>query len=181
MIKLQDFARQQGVTDRAVQKQLKKHEHELGGLYERKGPNGTWLSEEACDFLRRQMKAAPVALYDDSKDREIEKLNLKIDELSERIHQKDILYAKLQEKVDQKSDQLEDLRTEMQQIEEKRQVQIDAAVKAAEDALHQKLTSEHQKKIEDMAAAHEQALAAEKDRKLTLADLSRFFKKGSGR
>ena len=43
MIKLQDFAKECGVTDRAIQKHLVKYADELNGLYERKGPNGTCL------------------------------------------------------------------------------------------------------------------------------------------
>ena len=177
MIKLNDFARAQGVTDRQVQRLIKKYAPEIEGQYERRGQNGTWLSDEACDFLREKIKSAPMQVYDDSKDREIETLKRKIDELNERIHQKDILYVKLQDKVDQKSDQLEALRKEMRMIEDNKQEQIDAAVRAAEDALHQKLTAENQKLIDDMTVAHEQALAAERERKLTFADLRRFFKK----
>lgn len=83
MIKLQDFARQQGVTDRAIQKHLKKYENELTGLFERKGPNGTWLTEEACEFLRSKMKRPPAEVYDSSKDEEIERLKARIIELEE--------------------------------------------------------------------------------------------------
>lgn len=61
MIKLQDFAKQQGVTDRAIQKHLKTYATELEGLFERKGPNGTWLSEEACEILRSKMKQQPLS------------------------------------------------------------------------------------------------------------------------
>ena len=64
MIKLQDFARQQGVTDRAIQKHLKNYAEELEGLYERKGPNGTWLTEEACEILRGKMKQAPITIVE---------------------------------------------------------------------------------------------------------------------
>ena len=64
MIKLQDFARQQGVTDRAIQKHLKTYAEELDGLFQRKGPNGTWLTEEACEILRSKMKQAPAAVFE---------------------------------------------------------------------------------------------------------------------
>ena len=65
MIKLQDFAKQQGVTDRAIQKHLKTYAEELEGLYERKGPNGTWLTDEACEILRSKMKQAPPAIFEE--------------------------------------------------------------------------------------------------------------------
>ena len=61
MIKLQDFARQQGVTDRAIQKHLNTYAEDLEGLYERKGPNGTWLTDEACEILRSKMKQQPIS------------------------------------------------------------------------------------------------------------------------
>lgn len=65
MIKLQDFAKQQGVTDRAIQKHLKTYAAELEGKFERKGPNGTWLTNEACEILRSKMKQAPVIVADE--------------------------------------------------------------------------------------------------------------------
>lgn len=65
MLKLQDFSKQQGVSDRQVQRLLKKYEKELEGLFERKGPNGTWLSDEACEILRGKMKTQPVAVYEE--------------------------------------------------------------------------------------------------------------------
>lgn len=64
MIKLQDFARQQAVSDRTIQKHLKKHEKELEGHFERKGPNGTWLDEYAQDYIRQHLLQQPVAVYD---------------------------------------------------------------------------------------------------------------------
>ena len=65
MLKLQDFSKQQGVSDRQVQRLLKKYEKELEGLFERKGPNGTWLSDEACEILRSKMKTQQVAVYEE--------------------------------------------------------------------------------------------------------------------
>ena len=70
MIKLQDFAKQQGVTDRAIQKHLKTYAAELEGLYQRKGPNGTWLTDEACEILRSKMKQAPVTVFEASEQEE---------------------------------------------------------------------------------------------------------------
>lgn len=84
MIKLQDFARECGVTDRAIQKHLKTYAAELEGLYERKGPNGTWLSDEACEILRSKMKTQPVMIYDaESNERllQLEEENMKLREM----------------------------------------------------------------------------------------------------
>ena len=78
MIKLQDFAHENGVTDRQIHRQLKKYAAELEGLYERKGANGTWLTDEACDFLRSKMKRAPIVVSDGEisrKTSELEKEN----------------------------------------------------------------------------------------------------------
>ena len=65
MIKLQDFATLQGVTDRQIQRLISKYPEELEGLYQRKGPNGTWLTDEACEILRGKMKQQAVVVYDD--------------------------------------------------------------------------------------------------------------------
>ena len=91
MIKLQDFARQQGVTDRAVQKLLKKYEAELAGTFERKGPNGTWLTDEACEILRSKMKQQPLTVYDE--DPRVGQLQERVADLERRIDEKDKLLA----------------------------------------------------------------------------------------
>lgn len=92
MVKLQDFAREMGVTDRAIQKHLKRYAEELEGLFERRGPNGTWLSEEACELLRGKMKSSPVVVADNSlmleNDRlkkEIERLHMKLEDKQDKI------------------------------------------------------------------------------------------------
>lgn len=66
MIKLSDFARAQGVTNRAVQLALKRHEADLEGHFERKGQNGTWLDDYAEEYLRSRMLQKPVVVYDSS-------------------------------------------------------------------------------------------------------------------
>lgn len=87
MIKLQDFAKQKGVTDRAIQKHLKRHENELQGHFERKGKNGTWLDDFACSYLESLMITNPVVLSDAEQQREIEELRKKITELQEQLIQ----------------------------------------------------------------------------------------------
>ena len=83
VIKLQDFAKECGVTDRAIQKHLVKYADELNGLYERKGPNGTWLSDAACDILRSKMKQQPIVVSDGSLARQAEKLKSEEQEIKE--------------------------------------------------------------------------------------------------
>lgn len=84
MIKLQDFARQCGVTDRAIQKHLNTYAAELEGLYQRKGPNGTWLTDEACVILRSKMKQNPVVLVDAQAQTELEEAKARIEELQDQ-------------------------------------------------------------------------------------------------
>lgn len=86
-IKLQDFAKQQGVTDRQVQRLLKKYEAELEGLFERKGPNGTWLTDEACEILRSKMRQQPVAVFEE--DPRVQRLEERVRELEMQISEKD--------------------------------------------------------------------------------------------
>lgn len=85
MIKLQDFARQHGVTDRAIQKHLKKYETELEGLFERRGSNGTWLTDEACSFLLGKMKVNPVVVLEGESQAEVERLKEEIEALKQEI------------------------------------------------------------------------------------------------
>lgn len=100
MIKLQDFARECGVTDRQIQRLLKKYEEDLTGLYERKGPNGTWLTDEACEILRSKMKQLPPAVIDGETFRENDELKKRIRELEERLSQKEMLVEAAQRRAD---------------------------------------------------------------------------------
>lgn len=104
MIKLQDFARECGVTDRQIQRLLKKYEEELTGLFERKGQNGTWLSEEACDILRSKMKQLPPAVVDGETARENDHLKNRIRELEQMMGEKDKLLTLAQKQVQQAQD-----------------------------------------------------------------------------
>lgn len=87
MIKLQDFARECGVTDRAIQKHLKTYTVELEGLYERRGPNGTWLTEEACQVLRSKMKQQPVVVGDSEIYRKNAELEQEVKDLSAELRE----------------------------------------------------------------------------------------------
>lgn len=88
MIKLQDFAREQGVTDRQIQRLLKKYAADLEGLFERQGQNGTWLTDEACEFLRSKMIKPPAPIIFDADPR--------IAELTEKLDEKERLLAAAQ-------------------------------------------------------------------------------------
>ena len=107
MIKLQDFARQQGVTDRAIQKHLKTYAEELDGLFQRKGPNGTWLTEEACEILRSKMKQAPVTVFEP--DERVNELMKRVKVLEERLERKEVLLTASQETAQKAQDRVLEL------------------------------------------------------------------------
>lgn len=77
MIKLQDFAHQKGVTDKAIYKHLNKHREQLEGHYEKRGKNGTWLDDFACQYISDLMVSNPVVVDDGTLQRfqaEVERL-----------------------------------------------------------------------------------------------------------
>lgn len=145
MIKLQDFARQKGVTDRTIQKHLKKHEKELKGHFERKGPNGTWLDGFACDYLSEIMKTNAVVVTDATlleKNRELELENQalirKVQEYAEKIAalyeeradnaQKLALAEVNQLLLEEKKDEIKELKEELKAAQEnvaEKQVELD--------------------------------------------------------
>lgn len=177
MIKLQDFAKECGVTDRAIQKHLVKYADELNGLYERKGPNGTWLSDAACDILRSKMKQQPIVVSDGSLARQAEELKAENVQLLKELHnvQTDIIELQrqntkliaenarislLEADNETKAQQLTDAEKSAQSAN----LKLSEATKAFEDK-EQQLQAE----IEQLR----QQLESEKQRPLTLRE--RFF------
>ena len=67
-IKIGDFARECGVSDRAIYKHLQKHEAELSGHLDKQGNNGTWLDEYAQNFVRGLMLRQPVTIIQDNEE-----------------------------------------------------------------------------------------------------------------
>lgn len=147
MIKLQDLAAQYKVTDRAIQKHLKKHEKELEGHFERKGPNGTWLDEYACNYIKELMRIQTVVTSDDPelqnrvKELELELAQLRgasaiLKELYETEHEKFLEISKNQALLEGKIE-LEVQKTKLQAEKEK-----EAAIKEAEENLQKTHTAE---------------------------------------
>lgn len=168
MIKLQDFANQCGVTDRAIQKHLKKHEKELQGHFERKGPNGTWLDETAQAYIRSLM-ITRLPITDADTLNELQELKMKNSELQNKINdkdkliaQKDFLNLELQKRLEDKDKELIEQKNKILQIEEKNEEKI----KAAEDALKNELQEKHNQEL----AALQQQFEAEKHRKLSFKE-----------
>ena len=60
MRKIQDFARECGVTDRTVLYHISAMEQELAGHIERKGKRGTWIDETAEEIIRSRMVKHPL-------------------------------------------------------------------------------------------------------------------------
>ena len=110
MIKLSDFARRHGVTPRAVQRLVKKYESEISEHIEKKGQNGTWLDDEAQEFLRSKMKQNPVVIYGESADPLIEENQILRDEILE-------LRKELSESYKRVADVLEDARATQFQLQ----------------------------------------------------------------
>lgn len=157
MIKLQDFASQCGVTDRQIQRLLKKYESEVVGHFERKGVNGTWLDDEACSILRSKMKVKEIAVVDET-------LQLRIKELEEKIERKDVIIERLQQREQEKDLLIEDMKSERLLLEEKNQEKIESAVKEAEDRLslkhveaERKLQIHYQEEIRQLQERLEEA------------------------
>ena len=66
---LRDFATEQGITLRALQKHVKKHENELDGHIIRYGPpKGTYLDEYAQEYLSGLLVGHPLAVLEELQD-----------------------------------------------------------------------------------------------------------------
>lgn len=101
MIKLQDFARECGVTDRAIQKHLKNHETQLEGHFQRRGKNGTWLDQTAQEYIRSLMIQQPIVVGDAETQREVERLKEEVLRLHEKLEStQDALRESLQAQIE---------------------------------------------------------------------------------
>lgn len=66
-VKVSDFARDTGVTARAIQRHIQNLGQSLEGHIERRGPhNAIWLDEVAQDLVRSRMDTAPPPIVSDS-------------------------------------------------------------------------------------------------------------------
>lgn len=128
MIKVQDFATKYGVTDRQVQRLLKKYEDEMAGHYERQGANGTWIDETGERILRSKMRQAPIVLHDSEVGQKIARLEQENETLKDKL----ILAL---EKVQEQQALLDDGRAS--------QLMLRAAEEQAKQTAHE-LTEAHQ-------------------------------------
>jgi translation initiation factor IF-2 len=56
MIKISEFAKRFGVSDRHARRLAADNEKELSGHIVKKGSGGTWIDEYAADYLRRKLR-----------------------------------------------------------------------------------------------------------------------------
>ena len=83
---LRDFATEQGITLRALQKHVKKHENELDGHIIRYGPpKGTYLDEYAQEYLSGLLVGHPLAVLDDNLSQELERIRIELEAAQKRI------------------------------------------------------------------------------------------------
>lgn len=159
MIKLQDFARSCGVTDRAIQKHVKKHHEELEGHILRKGPNGTWLDSYAQEYIRSLMITKTVAVSDGKSVKRIQELEV-------LVSQKEQYIAVLEAANAKKTTQITQLENDKLLIEE----QTADKIKQAEDALKNELQAQFNEQLQSLKEDYQRQLDAEKHRKLTFRE-----------
>ena len=159
MTKLQDFAAQQNVTERQIYRLLQKYADELQGLYERRGQNGTWLTDEACEIIHSKMRQQPVVVSDGSLARQTEELIAKNLELLEELHTV-------------QADMIELQKQNTKLIAETSRISL---LEADNDVKAQKLITADEEKQQLQAEIEQlrQQLESEKQRPLTLRE--RFF------
>lgn len=126
LIKLHDFAVAHGVTDRAIQKHLQKYADELEPHVQRKGPDGTWLTDTAQDILRSKMKTNPVLIMDEN--------NSAIYEENKKLK--------------------EDLLTAYKRINEVAELNINLVTELGEQKLLAARTTDAEKRASEAEAAH---------------------------
>lgn len=166
MIKLQDFARECGVTDRQIQRLLKKYEEDLTGLYERKGSNGTWLTDEACEILRSKMKQLPPAVF--TQDPRVKELEQAVAEQKALVAEAKLMAKDYWEQLKEKEKSMRLL------IEQNNDLQLKAAsvarLEADNEAARVKIAQAEkdaqkaQKELVDAQAAYEEDLRKKTDR-----------------
>lgn len=163
MIKLQDFARACGVTDRAIQKHIRNHRNELEEHIRRNGNNGTWLDDYAQNYIKGLMKERPAVILDGSQVQKVQELQARIDMLYEHIAKKDAFIDKMiahSELQQERIERLENQKLLLEERTEKRIIDVKQELEASHKATESILTRENEILREE--------LKQEKERPLTL-------------
>ena len=83
---LRDFAEENGVTLRAIQKHIKKYESELKDHMVRYGPpRGTYIDDVAQEIIAAHLVKDPIAVMDTTLAEEVERLRGELEEANKRI------------------------------------------------------------------------------------------------
>ena len=190
MVSVKEYAKSRGVTIQAVHQQMSRKRNSeklVGHVQIIEGVK--YLDEEATAILDESRKKTPVVIIDDQKDQLIQ-------ELKDNLKRKEDYIAILEAAAIVKQEQITTLEEKQLQIEQKKQEEIDTAVKAAVKEKSEEykeqvadLQEEHKKMLEEQGIVHEQAieslkksheaeLEAERSRKLTVGEaIRRIFGK----
>ena len=169
-IKIGDFARECGVSDRAIYKHIQKHEAELEGHLDKQGSNGTWLDETAQTFIRGLMLRQPVTVIQDNEDyRLLREENL---ELRQQLGKATEQLLKLQDILTTQATEIAEGRTAQKLLEasESRQSELEAKVEQGRLEAEKARTEENRAILE---AQESQKRAAATD-----VELSKLKKRG---
>lgn len=170
--KLTDFARECGVSDRAIQKHLQNMREELEGHYERKGTRGgTWLDEVAVQMIRARMVTPPPPVVADNS------LLMENEALKDSLLQLQGQYIELQQKMIEQSSLVAGVEAQkalliasQERVEELREEAQQAKLEAMDAAHKVEEAERHAREAEEAVAAAQAELEAEKNRKLTLRE-----------
>ena len=189
LLRVKDFASERGVSESIIYRHIRNHREELGENVYKKGKS-TYITEEGQAFIRSLMFDQPVNDVIDTT------LVCKIAEFETKLKEKEDYIKVLEASNLSKQTQLNNLESivipDLEDKAKEVQAQIADAVKKAEEDLTEKLNNTHQADMDNLRKnlnddheeafkklkeAHNDALVKEQSRRLTLADIPRFFKK----
>ena len=189
LLRVKDFASERGVSESIIYRHIRNHREELGENVYKEGKS-TYITEEGQAFIRSLMFDQPVNDVIDTT------LVCKIAELETKLKEKEDYIKVIEASNLLKQTRLNNLESiVIPALEDKAkevQAQIADAVKKAEEDLTEKLNNTHQADMDNLRKnlnddheeafkklkeAHNGALVKEQSRRLTLADIPRFFKK----
>ena len=167
LVRLRDFAAANGVTERTMQKHLRKLETELAGHYDRRGPAGTWIDETAQQMILSKLQRSLPAVVDTSILEENERLKNELlavyrqntELLEENKGQQKLLLA-----AENVANQLNDANTRVEELKGRVSQEAERA-----DAAENKISEMEKelRELRDSSAKVEKELAEEQSRKLS--------------
>lgn len=198
MISLKDYAKQNNITYEAVRAQVKRCHQELEEHIVRDGRT-QYLDDVAVAFLDERRQKNPVVIYQQSKDEAIEAMRLELEGAYKKIAEQAVQITELQQFKLNTMEQrhlLEDTQAaqavrerELAEREARMAEEIKTAAQEATEAAKQaadehwvlevlKAQEEAQKAREDDERRHQEELAAEQSRPISLKEWWARRKKG---